>query len=130
MTLYAQLRQRLQKRFGIRMSRFVEDLADQSVFHDLSGIHNAYAVCHIGDNAQVVGDIDHRHMVFLLQFLDKLQDLRLHRYIQSGRRFIADEDLGPAGNRCSDDNALAHSSGKLAGILPIADFRVGNADLF
>ena len=123
----AQLRQGLEQCFGIGMGRLPEDFSDGSAFDDLTGVHDADPVGHVGHNTQVVGDVNHRHFQFLLQLTDELEDLRLHGHVQCGSGLVTDQNLGTAGNGGGNDHALTHTAGKLVGILFIAVFGVGNA---
>ena len=107
----------------------VEDLLNGAVFHDLAGVHDGHAVCHVGHNTQVMGDVDDGHAQLFLQIADELQDLRLDGHIQCGGRLVADQDLRAAGRCNGDDDTLAHTAGKLVRILLIAALRVGDADL-
>ena len=129
MPAHAKLRQGEQQRLGVWMARILEDLVCKAVFHDLPGIHDGHAVCHIGDDAEVMRDVDDGHVQFLLQLLDELEDLSLNGYVECGGRFIADEDLRAAGNRRCNDDALAHTAGKLMGVLLIALLGIVDADL-
>jgi len=63
--------------------------------------------------AHVVGDQEHRHLETVAQLVDEVEDLRLDRHVESGRRLIGYEQLGFAGERDSDHDALAKAAGEL-----------------
>ncbi len=48
-----------QQPFGIRMTRAMKDLVDQSFFHDAAGVHHCYAVRGLRHNTEIVGDQQH-----------------------------------------------------------------------
>ena len=54
--------------------------------------------------------------LFLLQFLQELNDLLLHGYVQGGRRLIENEDLRVAHQRPRNGSALALPTGYLVRI--------------
>ena len=54
---------------------------------------------------------------FDLQLLDQLQNLRLDRDVQRGRRLVGDHELRVAGQGHGDHHALAHAARQLVGIL-------------
>ncbi|MDT4861593.1 hypothetical protein FQZ97_962050 [compost metagenome] len=54
-----------------------------------------------------MGDEEHRHALGLLQFREELQDLRLNRHVERGRRLIGDQQLWLVGKRHGDHHALA-----------------------
>ena len=62
---------------GVGVGRAVKDLPGCSHLYDLSGIHHADPVRHIGYNAQIMGNEDHGELLFSFDLLDLVQDLRL-----------------------------------------------------
>ena len=74
-----------------------------------------------------MGDEDHRHAGFALQFLDQPQHLRLRRDVKRGRRFVRDQDFGLGDHRHGDHRALAHAAGHLERIGAEGAFGVGKA---
>ena len=71
----------------------------------------------LGDDAEVVGDQDHRHPALAAQVVEQLQDLRLDRHVERGRRLVGDQQLGLAGERDRDHHALAHAAGELVRVV-------------
>ena len=82
----------------------------------------------VGDQGQVVGDQQHGHVVFALQFAQKTQDLSLHGHIEGGGGLVGDQQLGLAGQRHGDHDPLALPAGELVGIGLHALGRRGDTD--
>ena len=61
------------------------------VFDHIPVLHDVYAVSHVAHDAQIVGDQQNGHAQRLLQIFEQLQNLRLHRYVKGGGRFVGDE---------------------------------------
>ena len=110
------------------MCRLIEDLITRSFFSHLAAIHNKHAVTHLGDNSEIVGNQDNRGVYLIAQFLQKIQDLCLDRYVQRGRRLIRDDDARLADQRDRDHDTLLHTAGQLMRILFITTLRLINAD--
>ena len=51
------------------------------------------------------------------RLVDELEDLLLDRHVERGRRLVGDEQLGLAGQRHRDHDALAHAAGELVRVL-------------
>ena len=65
---------------------------------------------------------------FFCRDLHQLQNLGLDGDVQRGGRLVGDEDVGLAGQRHGDHDALAHTAGELVGILLHALFRLVDVD--
>ncbi len=85
-------RHRVEQPPGIRMLRLREDLGRRPVLHHVAGVHHHDRVRGLRDDAEVVRDEDHADLELALDLLDQLEDLRLHRHVERGRRLVADED--------------------------------------
>ena len=70
-------------------------------------LHHIDIFGELPDDGQVMGDEDHRHAVFVLEVLDEIEDLRLHRHVERGGRFVGDQHVGPVGQGHGDHDALA-----------------------
>ena len=57
-------------------------------------------------------DEKHGQVEFLLQILQQVQDLRLHRYVQGGHRFVGHDDAGMRSQGPGDADALPLAAGK------------------
>ena len=75
------------------MGGVVEDLLDAALFDGAPAVHHHDPVGQFGDDAEVVGDHDDRRIELLLQVPQQIEDLRLHRHIQSRRRLIGDQQF-------------------------------------
>ena len=52
-----------------------------------------------------------------LQLAQQVEDLRLDRHVERGRRLVGDQQLRLAGQRHGDHHALAHAAGELVRIV-------------
>ena len=75
-----------------------------------------------------MGNQDDRGSHLFFELAHQLHDLRLNRNVQSGRWLIGNNQLGLDRQNHRDHDSLAHTAGKLVGILPKAAFRFGDAD--
>ena len=110
------------------MTRIEENLLDITVFNDLSAVHDADAVGNVGNNAQVMSDVQRGEPKFLLQITDQLQDLSLNGNVQRSRRLVTDQDFRMAGQSDRNDDTLAHATGVLERELIKAVGRVLDTD--
>ena len=108
------------------MHRIAEDLVDLPFFHQFARIHDADAVCDLRHDAEVVGDEQHGSVLLVAHVLHDVEDLRLHRYVQGGGRFIRDQELGMARQHHGDHHPLAHAAGQLVGEGFDAFLRIGD----
>ena len=75
------------------MAGAVENIIRGAILHGLPGIHDQHFVADTGDNAQVMGDHDDGGIKVPLQFIKQRHDLCLYSDVQSGCRFISNEQL-------------------------------------
>jgi hypothetical protein len=92
------------------MSRPAINLDRGSMLDDLPGIHYRDPVAHLCHGSHVMADEQHRHSNFCLKTLQELQDLRLDSHIERGRRFVRDQQRGPARYGHGDHCPLQHSA--------------------
>ena len=71
-------------------------------------------------------DHDHGRVVFALQLVHHLQDLRLDRHVQRRGRLVGNQQLRLTHQRDGNDHALLHTAGKLVRVFIFALGR--NAD--
>jgi len=76
------------------VSRAREDDFGPGALHDFSSVHDRHVVRAFRNDAKIVRDEQDGHAELLLQLADQLQDLRLDRDIERGRRFVGDQKLG------------------------------------
>ena len=88
----ARLRDRREQPLGVRVARAREQLLDRRLLHDLARVHHDHARAEVGDDAEVVGDEDHRH-ARCRACSDRMQveDLGLDRDVERGGRLVGDE---------------------------------------
>ena len=109
------------------MAGVVVDLVGGADLHDVPGVHDGHPVGDVGHHPEVVGDEDHRQVIFDPQVFEQLQDLGLDGDVQGGGGLVADQDLGVAGHRDGDDHPLAHPARKLVRVLLEAALGVSDA---
>src|SRR5262245_12603463 len=99
-----------------------------SAFDDLAGVHDGDFVGAFRDDAEIVGDEQHGHAEPSLELADQLEDLRLDRHVERRGRLIRDQELGRAGERHGNHDALTLADGELVRIIPDAFLRIGDLD--
>ena len=91
-------------------------------------VHDGHPVAHVLDDGQVVRNEEDGQVVLLLQVLQQVEDLRLHRHVEGGDDLVADEQLRLEHEGAGDADALALAAGELAGPPGAVDVGV-DADL-
>ncbi len=114
---------------GIGVLRIGEDLGGRSGLDDLALGHDADPIGDLADDAEVVGDEQHGHAVLVLERLQKLEDLRLHRDVERRRRLVGDQELRPVGESHGYHHALALAARKLMRVGAEPLLRFANTDL-
>ena len=94
------------------MLRIGEQRVDRRALDDLAGVHHHHLVGDLGDDAEIVGDDQHRHAEPALQVLQQVEDLRLDGDVERRRRLVGDQQRGLAGQRHGDHDPLAHAAGQ------------------
>ena len=79
-------------------------------------VHNGDGLGYFLHHGQVMGDQQHRHAVFRLDIADQVENLVLDGNVQSGGRFVGDQQLRPAGQGHGDNHPLALAAGQLVGV--------------
>ena len=92
---------------------------------DLAAVHDDHLVGDLGDDAEIVGDHDDRHPELFLELVHQLEDLRLRRHVERGRRLVGDHEVRLVDQRHRDHHALAHAARELVRIVVDALLRVG-----
>ena len=95
------------------MHRLHVDIFGAARLHDLPAVDNQGPAAYAADQIQVMADKHDGNLLLLVKIQQKLHNLRLHRHIQGGNRFIGDEELRIHEKRSSDADTLALSSRKL-----------------
>ncbi|MCZ7676037.1 MAG: hypothetical protein M5U35_09435 [Roseovarius sp.] len=94
------------------MARRVDDGARRALLDAFAGIHDHDPLGHLGDDAEIVGDQDQRHLVFAAELEDERHDLGLDGDVERGRGLVGDDQLGLGQQRDGDDDALAQPARK------------------
>ena len=98
-------------------ARPVDHVGDRADLDDAARVHHGDAIGGLGDHAHVVRHQHHRGAVLAAQPLQQLDDLRLDRHVERGRRLVGDDEPRLRRERERDDDALAHAAGELVRIV-------------
>ena len=79
-------------------------------------MHHGDPVGDLGDDAEIVGDEQHRHATGRLYLPDQREYLRLRRHVERGGRLVGDQDVGLERERHRDHRALPLAAGDLVRI--------------
>ena len=116
--MVVEARRRADQALRIGMRRPLEDILGAAGLDDLPGIHHRDAVAEAGDDAEIVGDQQHRKAERFLEAGEQLQHLRLDRHVERRGRLVGDQQFRLAGDRHGDHHALAHAARQFMRILP------------
>ena len=105
-----------------------EYLVRWPLFDEPAFVHHIDAVGQLADDAQFVGDDQHRHAQPLLQILQQVQNLRLDGHVDCRRRLVGDQQFRLVRQRHRDHHALSLSAGQLVRKRIQALFRLLDAD--
>ena len=126
--LAAKPRHGAQQPAGIGMAGRGEELRRRRLLDDLAQIHDGDPPGRPGDDAEIMGDQQHRHAEVGLQLLQKIEDLGLDRDVEGRRRLVRHQQARPAAERHGDHGPLAHAAAEVEGIGAVALTRIGHAD--
>ncbi len=105
-----------------------EQVGDRRLLGLAPGVHDEHAVGDVGDDAEVVGDQHDRGAEPLADVAHQVEDARLDRHVERGRRLVGDQHLRVARQRHRDHHALPHPAGELMRILVEPPLRRRDAD--
>ena len=111
------------------MPRALEQLPQPGLLHELPGVHHADAVADLGDDAEVVGDVEDGRVELPLELGDQVEDDRLGGHVQGGRRLVHDQQRGVGHQRHGDHAALQHAAAELVRVAPHHRLGIGHRDL-
>ena len=114
---------------GVRVPGRGEQCGGRRGFHQLTRVHHHDPVGALGDDAEVVGNQQERHVAFGPETVEQFQDLSLHRHVEGRGWFVGHQEVGLAGEGDGDHDPLAESAGELVRVGPIPGNRIGDADL-
>ena len=118
-----------QQRLGVGCLRRCQHLRTAAEFHRLASVHHQHLVCNVGHHAHVMGDEQHRAAGFLLQCLNKLQDVFLGGDIQSGGGFVTNQQCWLHHHGHGDDDALSLPAAQLVRVAVPHALGVGQTHL-
>jgi len=107
-----------------------EDVAGGALFDDASGVENGESGSDLGDNSEIVSDEKKCEAELALEAGEEIEDLFLDGDVESGRGLVGDEQARRAGERHSDQSALAEAAGELMRKLAGAESGFGYGGAF
>ena len=122
------LRDRGDEPARIGMPRPREELGGRRDLDHAAGIHDADPIGDLRQHAEIVRHIEHGHAEPRPQIRQQLDDLLLRRDIEAGRRFVEHDEIGLAGQRHGDADALLLAARELVRIAPPDRLRIGQSD--
>ena len=95
------------------MLRIAIDLFSASLLHNFALRHDEYLVADMLDHCKVMGDEEIGQAELVLQVLQKIDNLRLHRDVERADRLVADDKVWLDREGAGDADALALASAEL-----------------
>ena len=109
----------------VLLRRCVEDLLDAGLLDHLAVLHHQHLVGHEAHHREVVADEDVGQAELVLQVLQQVEHLRLHRDVERAHRLVEHQHLGLQRQAARDRDALALAAGELVRVLAEAPRRRG-----
>ena len=100
-----------QQRLRIGIARCAEDALHRAGLAHLPIAHHHHLAGNFTDQTEIVADEEDAHFLALLQPRQQVHDLALHRHIERRSRLVRNQQLGFAGNRHRDHDALLLPAG-------------------
>ena len=75
------------------MKRAMENGFRLTDFYQFTRIHDADPFADLRDHPNIVGDVNHGHIQLTLNLTDLFQEGILHNHVQSGGRFIGNDEV-------------------------------------
>ena len=110
----ARPRDRAEQADRVRVLRVREQLVDGRLLHLAARVHDEHAVGDVRDDAEVVRDQDDRRPEPLAQLAQQVEDARLDRHVEGGRRLVGDQDASGR-RRAPSRSSRAAASRRRAG---------------
>ena len=111
------------------MCRVAQHRFDRAFQHRLARVKHLYPVADPRDHAQIVADIDHRHVAVGGQIAQQFEDMRLRGDIEAGGRLVQQQRVRLAGQRHGDRHALLLAARQLMRIAAQHRTRIGQPHL-
>ena len=113
-----------EQRAGIGVAGGVEQRLGLGRLDHAAGMHHRHPIGETPDDAEVMGDEQHRHAALLLQGFQKTQNLEFDGDIKCCGRFVGNQQIRPVGEGHGNHGALALAARKLVGIGLGSGFRI------
>ena len=116
----ARARRRAHRRhelLGVLVLRLVEDLVGVALLHDLAAVEHDDAVGHLGDDREIVGDVECGGARLLDHVLERGQHLDLGGDVDRGGRLVEHEHVRPARHRHHREQPLELPAAHLVRVL-------------
>ena len=121
------LRDRGEQPLRVRLARMAVDVVGVRDLDDLPFAHHHDLVGDVLDDGEIVRDEDVGEPELVLQVLQQVQHLRLHRHVERRHRLVADQDVGLHREAARDRDPLPLAAGELVRVLVERD--LGQAHL-
>jgi hypothetical protein len=90
------------------VSRAVVYLDHWTLLDDDPPVDYGDTVCQASNSSKVVRDDDHRHRSLRLHILDQFHDRCRYRWVETGERFVGNQECWCLRDGCSEHRALGH----------------------
>ncbi len=112
----AEVRDRVEQRPGVGVRGVLEHRVPRAQLDDLAGVHHRHPVGDVGDDGEVVGDVEGADPVDAAELGHRLEDHRLGGHVETGRRLVEHQHLGLGQERHGQRDALHLASRQLVGV--------------
>lgn len=101
------------KRLGVFVLRVEKDILHMTRFHAFAAANDNHIVTNLTRYSQIVRDKENADAELHLNFFQELQDIGLHRNVERGNGFVANQNFRLTGECAGDRNALTLTAGEL-----------------
>ena len=119
----------LEQAAGVGMRWGLKNVSLAAEFDQVAGVHDGDTVGDLRNDREIVRDKQHGEAETGAEIGEQIEDLRLDGDVQSGGRFVGDEQARAVDDGHGDHDALAHAAGKLMRIIAVAARGVGDGDV-
>ena len=117
------------QRVGVFLARFLDDLAGLAPFDQLAVAQHHDLVGHLGDDGEVVGDVERGDAGIADRVLDRGQHVDLRRHVERGGRLVEDDQVRLRAQRHGRHDALELAAGDLVRVAAPDRLWIGQAEL-
>src|SRR5690349_13432669 len=89
-----------------------QNLFSRPLLHNLARLHDDDSIAQQTHDVEVVGDEEVTHSQRILEVLQKIENHRLHRYVERGRRLVENDEIGLERDGASNPDTRFLSAGK------------------